>query len=212
MLQYALFFTCQPRSRSTVTSSQARFFSNDTTNGTDYKGWAAIWPHLLTKMFKLRQKIQKSCLFVHFFVQYVFINVSTNTAPRDTKLGRRCQWAPTMLLGCTDGSPRAFLGFRLGTDTISAKTVFFDTFFHKLAKRVDTTNVTAGKIGSMYCPTGHSTATSPQLSVPVSCRKALSVLQFELFSAYSALSNVKTSEIFSQCWLALGSSKFLDKR
>ena len=34
-----------------------------------------------------------------------------------------------MLVKWPEGSLRAFLGFRLGIETISAKTVFFDTFF-----------------------------------------------------------------------------------
>ena len=34
-----------------------------------------------------------------------------------------------MLVQGSNESLRAFLGFRLSTDTISAKTVFFDTFF-----------------------------------------------------------------------------------
>ena len=34
-----------------------------------------------------------------------------------------------MLGQWSDRSPRVFLGFRLGTATILAKTVFFDTFF-----------------------------------------------------------------------------------
>ena len=126
------------------------------------------------------------------------------------------------LVGAASGHPQCYWDALMAAHELSwdsdwvqtlspPKRSFLTLFFHKLAKRVDTTNVTAGKIESMYCPTGHSTATSPQLAVPVSY-KALSVLQFGLFSAYSALSNVKTSEIFSQCWLALGSSKFLDKR
>ena len=115
---------------------------------------------------------RKICLFAPLFVQYVFANFSTNIALVGLKFGRRCQWAPTMLIRWSDGSPRAFLGFRLSTHTISAKTIF-----HKLAKRVDTTNVTAGKIGSTCCLIGHSTATSPQLAVPVRY-EALSVLQF----------------------------------
>ena len=143
------------------------------------------------------KKFRKICVFAPLFVQYVFANFSTNTAPIILKLGRRCQWAPTMLVQWSDGSRRAFLGFRFGTETISAKTVFFDTFFHKLAKRVDTTNVTAGKERSTCCPTGHGTATSPQLAVP-SRYEALSVLQFWKLSANLARSDVKTSESFSQ--------------
>ena len=94
-----------------------------------------------------------------------------------------------------------------GTDTISAKTVFFDTFFYKLAEKVDATNVTAGKIGSACCPTSHSIAKSPQLAVPVRC-EASSDLQFWKFLANLARSDVKTSESFSQLWLSLGSPNF----
>ena len=59
----------------------------------------------------------------------IFVTFSTNTAPIGTKLSRQCQWAPTMLVQWSDEGLRAFLGFRLSTDTISGKTVFFDTFF-----------------------------------------------------------------------------------
>ena len=140
-------------------------------------------------------------------MQYVFANFLTNIEPIGLKLGRRCQWALKMLVQWFDESSRAFLGFRLSTDTISAKTVFFTLFFYKLAKRVDTTNVTAGKIVSTCCPTTHSTAKRPQSAVPVRY-EALSVLQFWKFSATFARSDVKTSEIFSQLWLALGSPNF----
>ena len=75
------------------------------------------------------KKFRKTCLFAPLFVQYVFANFSTKIAPTGLKLGRRCQWAPTVLVRGSDGSRRDFLGFRLGTDTVSAKTVFFDTFF-----------------------------------------------------------------------------------
>ena len=140
-------------------------------------------------------------------MQYIFANFSSNNAPIGLKLGRRCQWALKMLVQWFDESSRAFLGFRLSTDSISAKTFFFLTlFFHKLAKRVDTTYVTAGKMGSTCCPTTHNTAKSPQSAVPVRY-EALSVLQFRKFSATLARSDVKTSESFSQLWLALSSLK-----
>ena len=91
--------------------------------------------------------------------------------------------------------------------TLSQQKRSFLTLFHKLAKRVDTTNVTAGKIGSTCCPAGHSTATSPRLAVP-SRYEALSVLQFWKFSSNLARSDVKTSENFSRLWLVLGSPNF----
>ena len=75
-------------------------------------------------------KLQDFCLlFAPLIEQYVFVNFSTNTAPISTKLGRRCQCTLTMLVRWSDESPRAFLVFRLGADAISAKAVFFDTFF-----------------------------------------------------------------------------------
>ena len=33
----------------------------------------------------------------HIFVRLVFVNFSTSTVPIDTKIGRHCQWASTML-------------------------------------------------------------------------------------------------------------------
>ena len=143
-------------------------------------------------------------------MQYVFANFLTNIAPIGLKHSRSCQWALKILVQWFDESSRAFLGFRLSTDTVSAKNTFFTLFlhfFHKLAKRIDTTNVTAGKIGSTCCPTTHSTAKRPQSAVPVRY-EALSVLQFLNFSATLARSDVKTSENFSQLWLALGSPNF----
>ena len=62
-------------------------------------------------------------------MQYVFANFLTNIAPIGLKLGRRCQWALKILVQWFGESWRAFLGFRLSTVTISAKTFFFDTFF-----------------------------------------------------------------------------------
>ena len=59
----------------------------------------------------------------------VIVNFSTSTVPIDTNFDRHCQWAPTMLIQRSNGNSRAFLGFRLGTDTILAKTIFFETFF-----------------------------------------------------------------------------------
>ena len=123
-----------------------------------------------------------------------------------TKFDRRCQWEPTMLVQWSDGSPRAFLGYRLGTDTILAKTVFFDTFFHILAKRVNTTKVTAGKIGSTHRPTGDTTVTGLQLAVSVRY-ETLSTLQFWVISGTLAFSDVK-NESFSGVSLALGSPNF----
>ena len=72
---------------------------------------------------------------------------------------------------------------------------------------VDTTNVTAGNVGSTGCTTADSTATSPQLAVPDRF-EALSVLQIWKFSSNLARSDVKTSESFSRLWLALGSPNF----
>ena len=60
-------------------------------------------------------------------------------------------------------------------------------------------------------PTGHSTARGLQLAVPDKY-KAASVLQFCIFLANSVLSEVETSESFSQVWVALGSPNFWRKR
>ena len=62
-------------------------------------------------------------------------------------------------------------------------------------------------MGLTCCPTGHSTATSPQLAVPARY-ETLSILQFWKISAVSARSDVETSESFSRLWLALGSPNF----
>ena len=140
-------------------------------------------------------------------MQFVFVNFSTNIAPIGTKLGTRSQWAPTMLVLQLNGGSRVFWEHGLGVDTILEKAVFFDTFFHKSAKRVDTTNVAAGSVVLTRCPTSHNTATSPQLAVPVRF-KAVSVLQFRKISVISSRSDVETSESFSQLWLALGSPNF----
>ena len=95
---------------------------------TNYDGGLQFVPTFRLRCSGTSKKFRKNCLFAPLFEQYVFVRFSTNTAPIGTKLRRRCQWATTMLVQWSDESPRAFLGFRLSTDTISAKTVIFDTF------------------------------------------------------------------------------------
>ena len=72
-------------------------------------------------------------------------------------------------------------------------------------------NVTASKIGSTCCSASHSTATSPQLAVPLGYRPLL-VLQFLLLSTISDFPDVETSESFPRLWLALGSQYFWHER
>ena len=73
-----------------------------------------------------------------------------------------------MLIQRSNGSSRAYLGFRLGTDTASEKkSNFLQLIFHKLAKRVTTICGTAGKKGLTRCATSRSTGVSPPLAVPV---------------------------------------------
>ena len=127
------------------------FLAINAPTSTNYVSGQQFVPTSRVRCSGTSKKFRKICVFAPLFVQYVFANFSTNTAPIILKFSRRCQWAPTMLVQWSDRSRRAFLGFRLGTETISAKTVFFDTFFHKLAKRVDVTNVTAGKERSTCC-------------------------------------------------------------
>ena len=65
----------------------------------------------------------------------------------------------------------------------------------------------AGQIGSKCGPTNPSTATSPQLDVPVRY-EALPVLEFWKFLVNLAHPEVETSESFSRLWLALDSPNF----
>ena len=103
--------------------------SNNAPTSTNYDGGLQFVATFWLRCSGTSKEIRKICLFAPLFEQYVFVNFSTNTAPISTKLARRCQWAPTMLFQWSDESSRAFLGFRLSTDSISEKTVFFDTFF-----------------------------------------------------------------------------------
>ena len=77
------------------------------------------------------------------------------------------------------------------------KNTVFDYFFHKLTKRITSESDTAGKMGPTCCPTIRSTGINPQLVVPVGY-KALTVLQFWVFSVLFSFSGVKTSESFSR--------------
>ena len=76
------------------------------------------------------------------------------------------------------------------------KKTVFDIFFHKLTKRITSESDTAGKMGPTCCPTIHSTGINPRLVVPVRY-KALTVLQFCIFSVNLRFSEVETSERFS---------------
>ena len=79
------------------------------------------------------------------------------------------------------------------------KNTVFDYFFRKLTKRITSESDTAGKMGPACCPTIRSTGINPQLVVPVRY-KALTVLQFWIFSAFLCSSEVETSESFSRLW------------
>ena len=79
------------------------------------------------------------------------------------------------------------------------KNTVFDNFFHKLTKRITSESDTAGTMGPTCCPTIRSTRINPQLVVPV-WYKALTVLQFWIFSVLLRFSEVETSENFSQLW------------
>ena len=79
------------------------------------------------------------------------------------------------------------------------KNTVFDDFFHKLTKRITSESDTAGKMGPTCCPTIRSTGINPQLVVPVGY-KALTVLQFWIFSVLLRFSEVETSENFSRLW------------
>ena len=76
------------------------------------------------------------------------------------------------------------------------KNTVFDDFFHKLTKRITSESDTAGKMGPTCCLTIRSTGINPQLVVPVRY-KALTVLQFWIFSVLLRFSEVETSESFS---------------
>ena len=79
------------------------------------------------------------------------------------------------------------------------KNTVFDDFFHKLTKRITSESDTAGQMGPTCCPTIRSTGINPQLVVPVRY-KALTVLQFWIFSVLLRFSEVETSESFSRLW------------
>ena len=71
----------------------------------------------------------------------------------------------------------------------------FDDFFHKMTKRITSESDTAGKMGPTCCPTIRSTGMNPQLVVPVGY-KALTVLQFWIFLAFSASLESKRQRAF----------------
>ena len=75
------------------------------------------------------------------------------------------------------------------------KNTVFDDFFHKLTKRIISEGDTAGKMGPTCCPTTRSTGINPQLVVPVKY-KSLTVLQFWIFSAFSASLGSKRQRAF----------------
>ena len=79
------------------------------------------------------------------------------------------------------------------------KNTVFDDFFHKLTKRISSESDTAAKMGPTCCPIIRSTGINPQLVVPVGY-KALTVLQFWIFSVLPRFSEVETSESFSRLW------------
>ena len=124
-----IFFTLISRLRSTEGSWQTQTLINNVVTKTGHYDGLKFVPIFRLRCSGTSQKFRKVCLFAPPFERYVFVNFSTNTATIGTKLSTRYQWAPTRLVHWSDESPQAFLGFRLSTDTISAKTVFFDTFF-----------------------------------------------------------------------------------
>ena len=75
------------------------------------------------------------------------------------------------------------------------KNTVFDDFFHKLTKRITSESDTAGKMGPTCRPTIRSTGINPQLVVPVRY-KALTVLQFWIFSAFFASPKSKRQRAF----------------
>ena len=78
---------------------------------------------------------------------------------------------------------------------IHEKTLFLTTFFRNLTKRITSESDTAGKMGPACCPTIRSTGINPQLVVPVRY-KALTVLQFWIFSAFCAFLKSKRQRAF----------------
>ena len=75
------------------------------------------------------------------------------------------------------------------------KNTVFDDFFHKSTKRITSESDTADKMGPTCCPTIRSTGINPRLVVPVRY-KALTVLQFWIFSAFSASLESKRQRAF----------------
>ena len=75
------------------------------------------------------------------------------------------------------------------------KNTVFDDFFYKLTKRITSESDTAGKMGPTCCPIICSTWMNPQLVVPVRY-KALTVLQFSIFSAFLASPKSKRQRAF----------------
>ena len=73
------------------------------------------------------------------------------------------------------------------------KNTVFDYFFHNLTKRITSGSDTAGKMGPTCCPTIRSTGINPQLVVPVGY-KALTILQFWIFSVLLRFSEVETGQ------------------
>ena len=87
------------------------------------------------------------------------------------------------------------------------KNTVFDDFFHKLTKRITSESDTAGKMGPTCCPTTRSTGINPQLVVPVGY-KALTVLRFWIFSAFSASPKSKRQRAFLKLWGTIRPPKF----
>ena len=121
------------------------FFGNDATIATGYNGGQQLGSIFSLRFSGYLRNPRKINLFAPLFVQYVFVNFSTDTKPIDTKINRHCQWAPTMLVKRSKRSTDASLRFRSCTDTTSEKNGVFWHFFHKLARRVTPRNVTAAK-------------------------------------------------------------------
>ena len=71
-----------------------------------------------------------------------------------TNLSRRCHWAPTMLVQLSDESLRAFLGFRLSTDTNTdfSKNRSFDTFFTNCLRGSTLQKIRQAKQGQRVAP------------------------------------------------------------
>ena len=75
------------------------------------------------------------------------------------------------------------------------KNTVFDDFFQKSTKRIASESDSAGKMGPACCPIIRSTGINPQLVVPVRY-KALTVLQFWIFSAFFASPKSKRQRAF----------------